>query len=212
MITVTELVRTVWKSFISGGNGTLLSLPAALVFSLILYLLCLALFFRRLSAGKKVAVALLFLYAGALFALAVPILPKERWHMLPAATDWVLRSIVWVPFLSSPDLIRNAFEGGKWSELLWVIVGNVLIFLPFGILIPIIKSQIRFPGMLLVSFLIPVLIELLQLVDNILCGSEICAVRTEDVILNAAGCLLGFLLFKLVLAIFRPKYRAKHYI
>jgi glycopeptide antibiotics resistance protein len=210
---ITEIVSTVWKGFLSGGsNGSLLSLPEAFVLSLILFLLFLLFFFRKLSGGKKFAIALLFLYSGALFALTVPILPKERWHMLPAATEWVLHSIVWVPFLSTPELINSIFEGGKWSELLWLIVGNVLIFTPFGILIPIIKPKIRGWHILLVSLLIPIFIELLQLADNILCGSEICAVRTEDVILNAVGCLLGFLLFKLVVAIFRPKYRAKHYI
>jgi glycopeptide antibiotics resistance protein len=210
-LNVTELLRTVWKSFFSGGsNGSLLSLPEAIVFSLILFLVCLALFFRRLIAGKKFAVALLFLYAGALFALTVPILPKERWHMLPAATEWVLHSIVWVPFLSAPDLINSAFVGGKWSELLWILVGNVLIFMPFGILIPIIKPKIRGWHMIFISLLIPLLIESLQLVDNILCGSEICAVRTEDVILNAVGCLLGFLVFKLFAVIFRPRYRPRH--
>lgn len=210
-MSVTELVRTVWKSFLSAGsNGSLLSMPAAVVFSLVLFLVCLAIFFRRLSFVDKFAIALLFLYSGVLFALTVPILPKERWHMLPAATEWVLHSIVWVPFLSAPDLIHNAFASGKWSELLWILAGNVLIFIPFGILIHIIKPEIRAWHIILVSLLIPLLIESLQLVDNILCGSEICAVRTEDVILNAAGCLLGFLIFKLIAAIFRPRYRPKH--
>ncbi len=65
--------------------------------------------------------------------------------------------------------------------------------------------------MLLLAVIVPVCIELLQLVGNILAGTLIRTVETEDVILNAAGCMIGYLLYALVHRLVKPRYYAKHY-
>ena len=211
MNTVTAFANMVLKTFSSTGSKSALSLPQVLAAALVLYFICLALFFRKFSTKRNVAVALLFLYIGVLFFLTVPVIPKDHWHIMPAATDWVLHSIVWVPFVSGADIFRSATASGNWSEFFRVVVGNAMVFLPLGILIPLSNPKIRFRGMLLFAILIPLCLEGLQLITNILAGKEVRIVEAEDVILNAAGCLLGYLLFALIRQIFRPKYHAKHY-
>lgn len=211
MNTLTTLADMVLKSFSATGSKSALSLQQALAIALVLYFICLALFFHKLGAKRNLAVALLFLYAGVLFALTVPVVPKDRWHIIPASTDWMIHSIVWIPFLSAADMFRSAASSGNWAEFFRVIAGNALVFIPLGILLPLANPKIRFPGILLPAFLVPLCIEALQLTANILAGTELRIVETEDVILNAAGCLLGYLLYALVRWIFRPKYRARHY-
>lgn len=211
MSTVGSLANLIEKSVFYAGAVSALSMKQALVISLVAYLVCFALFFRKKGPGKNVAVALLFLYVGVLFSLTIPVIPPSHWHIAPASTDWAFRSIIWTPFLSASGLLQRANASGNWTEFLRLVVGNVLVFLPLGILVPLINPEFRCGRMFLLAVLVPVCIEFLQLVGNILAGTLIRTVETEDVILNAAGCMLGYLLYALVRHLCKPRYYAKHY-
>lgn len=70
------------------------------------------------------------------------------------------------------------------------LLGNVICFVPFGFVLPIIsRSQRRGYKILLLSFLCSLLVELIQLVSKV--GS--CDV--DDIILNTFGGMLGFFIF-----------------
>ena len=211
MSTVGKLVDLIEKSIFYTGSVSAVSMAQALAAALAVYLVCLAIFFRKKSVGNNIAIALLFLYIGALFSLTVPVIPPDHWHISSAATDWALNSIIWTPFVSARSLWQNAAASGNWTEFFRLVGGNVLVFLPLGILVPIINRNFRFGRMLLLAVIVPVCIELLQFFGNILAGTQIRTVETEDVILNAAGCIIGYLLFALVHHLVRPRYYAKHY-
>ncbi len=80
------------------------------------------------------------------------------------------------------------------------LVGNVLVFMPLGILIPL-----AFPGMdcfwmiLLHSFWLSLCIELFQLV------SHFGAFDVDDILLNTLGGALGFCLFLFVRFLYRKR-------
>ena len=211
MNTVNALIRMVEKSVFASGAASAVSMWEALAAALAAYLVCLAFFFRRKSVGKNVAIALLFLYVGVLFSLTVPVVLPEHWHIAPSATDWALNSIIWTPFVSAHSLWKNASASGNWTEFYRLIGGNVLVFLPLGILVPVINPKFRFGRMLLLAVLVPVCIESLQLVGNILAGTLIRTVETEDIILNAAGCIIGYLLYALAHCLHQPRHYARHY-
>jgi glycopeptide antibiotics resistance protein len=208
---VNTLVNMVRKSVTATAGVSAFSFPQVLAGALIAYLICFVLFFRKKGPGRNIAIALLFLYAGILFALTVPVVMPARWHISPAATDWAIHSIGWVPFLSASNLLQNASASGNWTEFIRVIGGNVLVFLPLGILVPLVNPKFRFGRMLLLAILVPVCIESLQLAGNILSGTVIRTVETEDVILNAAGCLIGYLLYAGIHRARTPRHYAKHY-
>lgn len=211
MNTVGSLISMIEKSIFYTGAISAVSMPQALTAALAAYLVCLALFFRKKGVGKNIAIALLFLYAGFLFSLTIPVVSPSRWHIAASSTDWALNSIIWTPFVSARSLWQNASISGNWTEFYRLIFGNILVFLPLGILVPLINPNFRFGKMLLLAILVPVFIEALQLVGNILAGNVIRTVETEDVILNAAGCLIGYLLYSLIHRLGKPKYYAKHY-
>lgn len=206
-----SIIRMIEVSVTGAGSVSALTLPEAAAGALALYLLCLALFFRRLGAGRNVCIALLFLYAGALFALTVPVVLPEVWHVTAAGTDWALHSIQWVPFVSAAGIYRNSQAAGNWSEFVRLIVGNAAVFVPLGILAPLASPRCRLGRSVLLAFLVPVCIEALQLLGNILAGTAIRTVETEDVLLNAAGWLFGYLIYSAFRRLFRPKHHAKHY-
>lgn len=70
------------------------------------------------------------------------------------------------------------------------LLGNVLIFLPFGMLVPFITKRFKkFWSVALLAFELSVLVELVQLVTKV--GS--CDV--DDILLNTIGGMLGFVCY-----------------
>lgn len=187
------------------------SLSQILLAALILYLICLPIFFRKKGLRKNLALAFLFLYSGFVFSLTVPVIPPKFWNITSASTEWAVRSICWEPLHMAPRLFRHAQASGDWTEFLWQTVGNFLLLVPFGILVSAISENFRFWKSFVLSLLVPVGIESLQLVSNILYGSVIRTVDLEDVVLNASGCLIACLIVGGIRRLHRPRRRAKHY-
>ncbi|MFR3727915.1 VanZ family protein [Lacrimispora sp.] len=73
------------------------------------------------------------------------------------------------------------------------IVGNIAGFMPFGFFLPVISRRSRrFFNTVLLSFLFSLTIETIQLVFKV--GSF----DVDDMILNTAGGILGYILYKIV--------------
>jgi glycopeptide antibiotics resistance protein len=72
------------------------------------------------------------------------------------------------------------------------LVGNVILFFPFGIFLPLIFNKIRgFQSIIIISFLVSVTFEIIQLF-TILGNFDV-----DDIILNVLGAALGFGIFLL---------------
>ncbi|WP_307847653.1 VanZ family protein [Streptomyces sp. F63] len=88
------------------------------------------------------------------------------------------------------DSIRNYLEQPAFQDTVKQIGGNILLGVPFGLLLPVLLPRTR--GLLrvaLVTALVMVLVELLQ--GSLVRGR---AFDIDDVILNTTGALLGYLL------------------
>lgn len=78
------------------------------------------------------------------------------------------------------------------------IYGNVLAFMPFGFLLPVISKKDRhFLSILLLSFCLTLTLETMQLVLQVGCFD------VDDMILNVFGGVLGYVLFRLADCILR---------
>ena len=89
-------------------------------------------------------------------------------------------------FLDNRDIL------GRWPVFLNV-YGNVLLFVPFGAILPVLNRRYRsFPVTLLCGILLSAAVEIIQYVSRR--GS--CDV--DDVLLNTLGCAAGCLLFFLL--------------
>lgn len=83
------------------------------------------------------------------------------------------------------------YRNGMKGYFLLNVVMNVVAFMPFGFILPIINSKNqKFLNILVLSFEMTLLIELLQLFLRV--GSF----DVDDLLLNMIGAILGFLLFK----------------
>ena len=107
------------------------------------------------------------------------------------ATAWPFR-INLVPFV-------NLLDYESKSDLLLNIIGNFAMFIPTGILTPLIYKKINSLGkVVLTGFLISLVIELIQL------PFAVRASDVDDLILNTLGCLTGYGIYALFKAIRNP--------
>lgn len=121
---------------------------------------------------RTIRIALLTVYLLILFRITVF---RSGWydHELCSGT------VLWVPFQTIFTYLTNGYAG----LFLWLFIGNIIWFVPFG-------AYLRLRGLpfwkaVLLTAALSVLIETLQFVFGSGCT------ETEDVILNTAGGALG---------------------
>ena len=79
------------------------------------------------------------------------------------------------------------------------ILGNFVMLLPLGIYLPLLyKNLSGFIPVLLVSLLVAILIEVLQL------ATSFRSVDIDDVLLNTTGAVIGFILYKIISSLLKP--------
>jgi len=101
------------------------------------------------------------------------------------ATAWPFR-VNLVPFVNLADYDIK-------REMLLNIIGNFAMFIPTGIMTPLIYKNLgSFKKVMLTGFLISLCIEILQL------PFAVRASDVDDLILNTAGCLAGYGIFALI--------------
>lgn len=177
------------------------NLTGAVLWGMILYLICLPLFFRKKELSQNLCIAVLFLYASAVLqSCGCLTIPAAGPDALSLGTT--LSAVEWNPFLFSPFGIS-----GLWTTLLY----DFLALLPVGFLIPLTSYRIRLWKTVLISLLCGFGLETLRLLANILTRSALRSVSTGEAILSAAGCLTGYLIFSAMKKLPLPARRARHY-
>lgn len=108
-----------------------------------------------------------------------------------------------VPFREIKRFLKHYRSLGL-SAVILNIVGNVLVFVPFGGFLPLLAHRFRnFWYMLLFSFEFSLCIELIQLV------SKVGSFDVDDLLLNTMGGALGYMCFWMFHALWRRCLRGK---
>ena len=111
------------------------------------------------------------------------------------------------PFRFIGETYRMVTIYGDWNYLLINFFGNIGIFMPFGIFIPLLfRTGKSFVKVTLIGFAVSVFIELCQL--PLMRGTDI-----DDVILNTLGAILGYFVFLLIekaMPRFAEKFKVKN--
>lgn len=108
-----------------------------------------------------------------------------------------------IPFKSIADFVMKAIkEHFELIPALRNILGNIIAFIPFGFLLPCLaQSFTKFKKFVWLALILPVGVELTQLIGSLAIQAVWKYADIDDVILNMAGMLLGFLILKLFLRI-----------
>ena len=88
------------------------------------------------------------------------------------------------------DLVATYHENGIWM-VLYLVVGNIAWFVPFGFLLPMIWQRLKSFYTIPLGFLLSLIIESGQLALNK--GMF----EIDDLVLNTAGCAVGCFIYKI---------------
>jgi glycopeptide antibiotics resistance protein len=153
----------------------------------------------RVSLGRVVLEACFVAYLVALLFVTV----FAYWYPgrdEPALTWWMVNL---VPLRTIIELARPEHVTQAVRQLL----GNIVMFVPFGVLLPAIGARYRSLGhFTLAALTASISIELLQLILR-LAGVMSRSIDVDDVILNTAGALIGWSLWRLAYGALRSAGR-----
>lgn len=150
------------------------------------------------TGAREVVMALFVLFMAGLLMLTFQ--NGQEWMRARNLTEAVLRFRNRVGVNLTPfHTIRNYIRYAPASDWLWVnIVGNIVMFIPWGFCLPLLWKEYRsFIKLALLSLMLPVCIEFFQLFVGR-------TVDVDDVILNFVGSMLGGVLF-LIARVLVPK-------
>lgn len=109
-------------------------------------------------------------------------------YNLFAAIGSMERTISIIPFKSLFDMINNNISV---TRILENVVGNIAIFIPFGLLFPIIQKD-KSPKIMLYGLITSAIIEITQYVFAL--GSS----DIDDLVFNTLGTIIGYVLYKII--------------
>lgn len=125
-----------------------------------------------------------------------------------------VKEFIFLVYVWSVGFITGIFVPGNWSfepmlsfnyvpftnESLEMILLNVLMMIPMGILLPMVFTRMNgWKKMLLAAVLIPMIIEIIQMFFVGRCAD------IDDIITNFAGCMLGYGMYKVLSLLFCNK-------
>ena len=95
------------------------------------------------------------------------------------------------------DWLVHLYHEGKYNEIIKNYVGNIVMFIPFGLCLPYIKKNFGAKS-ILIGFLSSLFIEVCQLFFNRITD-------IADVILNTLGAALGYFIYLIIMAMHKKK-------
>ncbi len=156
---------------------------------------------------KAIRVVLLFIFLVYLVILLKVVLFKVA---SPLTVIEYMLNFNWVDFKRNVNFGSNfvpfktisnyVFHSKNQNIAIRNIMGNLVLFMPFGFLVPVIVGRkFNFVSLITISFLCSLVLELIQLFSRI--GSF----DVDDLILNTLGALLGFTTLNVIIKILRFK-------
>jgi glycopeptide antibiotics resistance protein len=98
--------------------------------------------------------------------------------------------INYIPLVETFKMFNNNFMGV--GNALYNVIGNILLFIPFGFLVPLLfKKKNKFLMITLYGFFTSVLIEIVQLFTSFN------TTDIDDIIFNTLGAIIGYIIFNI---------------
>ena len=91
------------------------------------------------------------------------------------------------------DLVATYYENGIWM-VIYLVVGNIVWFVPFGFLLPMIWQKLKVYYTIPLGFCLSLTIELGQLIS----GKGMFEI--DDLVLNTVGTVVGYLVYRIIKA------------
>ncbi|WP_057911404.1 VanZ family protein [Peribacillus muralis] len=171
--------------------------PCIIILSLSIIILIFPLVKRRISILKFMYVLLFIIYISSLIGITIFPFPVQKYLIETMIEDQLGLKHNFIPF----KIFYEAMSYGSLSFgitiLLKQVVGNIILFIPMGFVLPIIFVNIQnIKKVILIGFLSSLSIELFQGLAGFWIGYNYRAVDIDDLIFNVLGTVVGFLIWK----------------
>ena len=149
---------------------------------------------KKLSYKKEGFMLLFFIYCVCIFSQTIiPKVTVQSGQLLPEQSSHIAQQN-FMPFTTIIDYI-DMLDSGNALIAFYNLAGNILLFIPFGIFMPMLWHKMRnVMGMCIVALTIPVFIEGTQYFIGR-------SVDIDDVILNAWAIIFGYWIWKICVTI-----------
>jgi glycopeptide antibiotics resistance protein len=155
-------------------------------FGLIILLIMQVFFFiKKLPVRRNLLYTALLIYIVLVFGVTLFPIPIRRRFGNDLEYYFIPFESLKVDFRNSAYAVRN-------------LLGNIIMFMPLGILLPLLMRKRNFWRILLISAASAVFVEFMQFLIGVFVGYHYRQVSIDDVILNLAGAILGWLIYKII--------------
>jgi len=138
---------------------------------------------RRIDRKREAALLLMYLYLAVIVRFVFYPALRENGKVLPLLFH---PNRIWPPRLNLIPFLHQFDYTSKW-KMAANIVGNILLFVPSGILFPLLYKRLdRFLKVTAAGFGLSLCIELMQL------PFRVRTTDTDDLIQNTLGCMIGY--------------------
>jgi len=142
----------------------------------------------KISIWILFSIYLLILLKVILFKYPIPIREILKGHQIPIS--YKIKSSNFIPLKS---IFQFLFKGNNIKISLENVLGNIVVFVPFGFLLPTLLDRTnKFKIVVLSSFILSLMFEVIQLF-TVLGDFDV-----DDILLNTIGGILGYLFYKLL--------------
>lgn len=160
-------------------------------------------FFSKTKLTAKRVVLITLFYAYIMMVFGTTLFPIQNFPLTyPPKYNFI-------PFSTIKELITTL----PATIAIKQIVGNLIMFMPFGFFIPFFTKKNGFQKCIYLSIGFAILIELLQFILGLtFVGSQYRSVDIDDVILNTIGAIVGYIIFKITPHFIKDPYLKTEYI
>lgn len=159
---------------------------------------------KRVSLRKHVLSFLFFIYCVAVISVTLFPLPVQKSVIeIRRSPNYPNREHNFMPIADLLKIVKLA----DFRTATKIIGGNILLFIPLGLLLPVLTSKLNsLKAIILCGFLGSCIIEGLQLLISCLLGFNYRSVDVDDIILNTFGAVIGFWLLRLIMPQFKKRF------
>lgn len=146
--------------------------------------------FRKMNTGKIIVGCAFIAYLSIVAAITLfPILYDEKIEYFG--------DITWYNFIPFRTISDTLSYGINLSALIQI-AGNICMAVPYGIIIMVFFGNKKWWKLLLLALLLPVAVELAQLVIGVAINNMYRTIDIDDVILNLIGVYIGYGICKIL--------------
>lgn len=178
--------------------------PSIIIISISLIIFIFQLVKRRISGLNFVYLLFFTIYISSLVSVTIFPFPIQKFLIETMTEDQLGLKHNFIPFKIFFDAMRFGSLSFGLTILLKQVVGNIILFLPMGFVLPMIFTNLQtIRKVILIGLLVSLSIELLQALAGLWIGYNYRAADIDDLIFNVLGTVIGFLIWKLLYKVFK---------